>query len=99
MQLRRRCFVFDSLSAAQNGQIQVIKKEEQFAPIKNAEGEDSIETSKKLMLERSKNWLNSAGIKCDGKIEISPLFAPTQSISLKSAEKKHHIFLVKNTMG
>ena len=78
---------------------QVIKREEQFAPIKNAEGEDSIETSKKLMLERSKNWLNSAGIKCDGKIEISPLFAPTQEYFIEECRKKHHIFLVKNTMG
>ena len=78
--IKAEMFVFDSLSAAQNGQIQVIKREEQFAPIKNAEGEDSIETSKKLMLERSKNWLNSAGIKCDGKIEISPFVCPNPRV-------------------
>ena len=97
--IKAEMFVFDSLSAAQNGQIQVIKREEQFAPIKNAEGEDSIETSKKLMLERSKNWLNSAGIKCDGKIEISPLFAPTQEYFIEECRKKTPYIFSKKHNG
>ena len=81
-------FVFDSLSVAQNGQIQIISRDEQFAPIKNAKGEDSIATSRQLLLDRGKSWLNAAGIKSDEKIEISPLFAPTKEYFIEECRKR-----------
>lgn len=86
--IKAEMFVFDSLSAAKNGQIQVISREEEFAPIKNAKGDDSIQTSSQLLLERGKNWLNAAGIKGYEKIEISPLFAPTKEYFLEECKKK-----------
>ena len=98
--IKAEMFVFDSLSVAQNGQIQIISRDEQFAPIKNAKGEDSIETSRQLMLERGKNWLNAAGIKGDEKIEISPLFAPTKEYFIEECRKKLPLtFLVKDQWG
>ena len=56
---------------------------EEFAPIKNAQGPDSLVSSQQLQIERASLWMEKAGIavprKPDGKpdltLEISPLFA------------------------
>jgi UDP-N-acetylglucosamine/UDP-N-acetylgalactosamine diphosphorylase len=58
-------------------------RSEEFAPVKNETGPDSIETSRKLMIARAASWLESAGLaipkKPDGSpdavIEIAPTFA------------------------
>ncbi len=97
--IKAEMFVFDSLSVAQNGQIQIISRDEQFAPIKNAKGEDSIATSRQLLLDRGKSWLNAAGIKSDEKIEISPLFAPTKEYFIEECRKRTPFNIEKKTNG
>ncbi|MBN1437340.1 MAG: UDPGP type 1 family protein [Sedimentisphaerales bacterium] len=76
-------FVFDALPLAQRSIIYEIDRKEQFAPIKNATGTDSVESSQQLQIERAAAWLERAGITVprkpdgavDAQIEISPLFA------------------------
>jgi len=76
-------FVFDALPFAEKSIILQTPRTEEFAPVKNAAGPDSPQTSKKLMIARAADWLDSAGIfvpKCpDGSpdclIEIAPSFA------------------------
>lgn len=76
-------FVFDALSRARATAILEVNREEEFAPIKNATGEDSPDTARHLMMEFYAKWLEAAGAHVprdsDGRLgdllEISPLFA------------------------
>lgn len=76
-------FIFDAIPAADRSIILEIDRNEQFAPVKNATGEDSAEVTRRMMIERAAVWLESAGIrvprKADGSpdcvLEIAPSFA------------------------
>jgi UDP-N-acetylglucosamine/UDP-N-acetylgalactosamine diphosphorylase len=73
-------FIFDALPEAKNVLILEADRNEQFGPVKNAEGEDSPASCRHLMIERAARWLNSAGIpvphtadgQADCVIELSP---------------------------
>lgn len=76
-------FIFDAIPMAQNPIILQTLREEEFSPVKNATGVDSVETSRRDQCRRAARWLEQAGVsvprKADGEpdamIEISPLFA------------------------
>ncbi|MEN6427980.1 MAG: UTP--glucose-1-phosphate uridylyltransferase, partial [Phycisphaerales bacterium] len=76
-------FIFDAIPLAQRSIILEIARGEQFAPVKNATGEDSAEVTHRMMIERAAAWLESAGVKVPRKpdhspdcvIEIAPSFA------------------------
>lgn len=80
--IKLESFVFDALPFASKSIILEILNQE-FAPVKNATGPDSIETAKTAMVARAASWLESAGgsipEKVDGSpdcvIEIAPSFA------------------------
>lgn len=79
-------FVFDALPFAQNPIIIETAREDDFSPVKNAEGIDSPQTSRDDQLRQAARWLKAAGeeLACDEtglpalSIEISPLFADSQ---------------------
>ncbi len=76
-------FVFDALPKAEKSIILETSRVEDFAPIKNAEGIDSPQSSAELQTQKAANWLESVGVeipqKPDGTphcvLEISPLTA------------------------
>ncbi len=76
-------FVFDALPLADTSIILGIDRDDEFAPIKNASGVDSLQSSQIMQIQRAARWMEKAGIsvphKEDGSIdcliEISPLFA------------------------
>ncbi|HPJ34041.1 MAG TPA: UDPGP type 1 family protein [Spirochaetota bacterium] len=71
-------FVFDALPVAEKNIILETRREEEFAPIKNASGADSLQTAQGLMNSLYRKWLTAKGVKipeCVKAIEISPLFA------------------------
>jgi UDP-N-acetylglucosamine/UDP-N-acetylgalactosamine diphosphorylase len=76
-------FIFDAIPLAENSIILEIERSEQFAPVKNATGEDSAESTRWMMVERAATWLESAGVKVPRKpdgspdcvLEIAPSFA------------------------
>lgn len=70
-------FVFDVLPFAEHSLVVETERGEEFAPIKNATGNDSAITSQQLQQERAKNWLRAHGVKVSdtSTVEISPLIA------------------------
>lgn len=76
-------FVFDALPLAERTLVWATRREEEFAPAKNASGADSVATAQAAMIDRAARWLEAAGVavprKSDGSpdatIEISPLLA------------------------
>ena len=75
-------FVFDAFAEAKHYAIMEVRREENFAPVKNAEGVDSPASSREMQTNLFAEWLEAAGVKVpkkggkpDGKLEISPLFA------------------------
>ncbi len=70
-------FVFDALPLTSSSVTLEVRREDEFAPVKNATGEDSLESSKQMQSELHRSWLDSAGrtISPDAAVEISPLFA------------------------
>ncbi len=79
-------FVFDALPLAQRSVILETMRSEEFSPIKNSNGADSLATSLYDQVRRWAVWMEKAGIKvprdADGQvataIEISPLFADSR---------------------
>lgn len=70
-------FIFDAIPLAKKTCCMEISREEEFAPVKNKQGDDSPETVRKIMSDIHKNWLKDAGIEAapQVRVEISPLFA------------------------
>jgi len=76
-------FVFDALPLASETVILETLRSEEFSPIKNAVGTDSLNTCLHDQVRRAAAWLEAAGVKvprdADGQIaaaiEISPLYA------------------------
>ena len=76
-------FVFDALPFAKNPLVIETSREAEFAPVKNAEGADSPQSSKQDQLRTFARWANAAGanVAVDPSglppfaFEVSPLFA------------------------
>lgn len=91
-------FVFDALEFCESSIVLETRREEEFAPIKNASGIDSAESSRALQSARAARWLASAGVevpmKDDGTpdctLEISPLTA-LEPADLKQARLPERI--------
>ncbi|MGR3309645.1 MAG: UTP--glucose-1-phosphate uridylyltransferase [Candidatus Brocadiales bacterium] len=89
-------FIFDALQRTKNSVVMEVVREDEFAPIKNAEGDDSPATARQAMINMFGRWLNEAGVKnipldVDGVIEISPLYALDVE-ELKSKFPKDTVF-------
>jgi UDP-N-acetylglucosamine/UDP-N-acetylgalactosamine diphosphorylase len=77
------CFIFDALALADRSLTMQVQRVEEFAPIKNAEGEDSPASSHRIQSDRHGAWLEAHGTQVprrgdgsvDAKIEIGPLAA------------------------
>lgn len=70
-------FLFDALPMAEKSMTLEVVREEEFAPVKNLTGTDSLESSRELQSALHAAWLKNLGIEVDPgvSIEISPGFA------------------------
>jgi len=75
-------FIFDAIPLAASPQFLETSREEEFAPLKNASGADSIATCAAGMIEQHSRWLETCGLRVPRqggrpryRVEISPLFA------------------------
>jgi UDP-N-acetylglucosamine/UDP-N-acetylgalactosamine diphosphorylase len=81
--VKLEAFVFDALPLARNALLLEIDRGEEFSPVKNATGVDSLETSQRDQVRRAARWLEAAGVSVprrpdgepDALLEISPLLA------------------------
>jgi UDP-N-acetylglucosamine/UDP-N-acetylgalactosamine diphosphorylase len=81
--IKLETFVFDAVPLASKSIVLETLRSEEFAPTKNATGVDSVQTTRRMMVERAAEWLESASLtipkKPDGSIdcviEISSGFA------------------------
>lgn len=74
--LKFELFVFDALPLADRYLAVQVERADQFSPLKNATGADSLDTVKRDTIARATKWLAAAGIDAAGHpVEISPLFA------------------------
>ena len=100
-------FVFDAIPLAENAIVYETRREEEFSPVKNAEGSDSPATCRRDQVRRNARWLEAAGVtipkKSDGEpdcvIEISPLYASSEEalkakpLPFKTIEAGQSIYL------
>lgn len=71
-------FVFDALPLTERNIVVETVREDEFAPVKNKAGVDSVETARSLMSDLFKRWLYKRGISVPDAVdvlEISPLCA------------------------
>ncbi len=76
-------FIFDVLPLAERWAVVETSRREEFAPLKNATGDDSPETAKGAISDLARDWLEAAGVQVSRRpdgvttfaLEISPLFA------------------------
>lgn len=76
-------FVFDGIPLASSSIVVETDRVDEFAPVKNQTGNDSIVSSKQIQTMRAARWLEAAGVEIprrpdgsiDAVIEISPLTA------------------------
>jgi UDP-N-acetylglucosamine/UDP-N-acetylgalactosamine diphosphorylase len=91
--IKFEAFIFDALGLCKKSLVVETARADEFAPIKNATGEDSPATSHQLQVDRAGAWLESVGVKVprradghvDAKVEISPLTA-LEAGDLKKAQ-------------
>jgi UDP-N-acetylglucosamine/UDP-N-acetylgalactosamine diphosphorylase len=85
-------FIFDLVPAAEISLGLEIDRIAEFAPVKNAEGSDSPETTRQIASDYYTRWLESAGvgthIAAGHLIEISPLFAATEEQFIANWDKR-----------
>ncbi len=72
-------FIFDALGFAKESVTLEVPREEEFSPVKNADGADSPASARRALLNRDRSWLALAlpgrEIPENFEVEISPLFA------------------------
>ncbi len=75
--------MFDAIPLGENALVLYTPREEEFSPVKNAEGTDSPATTRRDLLRRAARWLEACGCAVprdaegepDALLEISPAFA------------------------
>ncbi len=71
--IKLEMFIFDVFPFAKNFKVVQVERNQEFSPLKNKDGADSPETSKRDILALHKTWLEKAGATVTGDVEISPL--------------------------
>jgi UDP-N-acetylglucosamine/UDP-N-acetylgalactosamine diphosphorylase len=73
-------FIFDVLPLARNPLMLEVERAEEFSPVKNASGVDSVETAHRDQVARACRWLESAGVAVprqpDGRPDVTVCISP-----------------------
>ena len=85
-------FVFDALALARNPLLLEVDRAEEFSPVKNATGEDSLATAVRDQVRRAARWLETAGVEIPrkpcGEPEITIEIAPAYALDADDVKKR-----------
>lgn len=72
--IKLEAFIFDAFALADHHATLDVPREDDFAPVKNATGNDSPQTARAALLAQGKRWLEAAGATVIGDfgVEVSP---------------------------
>lgn len=81
--IKLESFIFDALPLANNPMVLDVLRAEEFSPVKNATGVDSLESARRDQIARAYRWIENAGVTLpvndngepDATIAIFPSFA------------------------
>lgn len=77
-------FIFDVLPLANNPLVLEVDRAEEFSPVKNATGVDSLETAQRDLVRRSCRWLAQAGVsiprRADGEPDVTVVVSPLRAM-------------------
>lgn len=72
-------FIFDCFPLMEQMALLEVEREDEFAPVKNKEGQDSPDTAREMLYHLHRKWLLAAGVEenqlKDQPVEISPLLS------------------------
>lgn len=96
-------FVFDAIEYALKPVVVETLREEEFSPVKNAEGDDSPATCRDDQLRQAVRWLRAASCPVPADtlglpafaIEISPLFADSEQALFDKRDRLHNLDFTK----
>ncbi len=87
-------FIFDALPLARNPLVLEADRSEQFSPLKNATGPDSIDTCRRAQIERAAAWLTAAGVPVprnpDGSPDAVLEFSPRRFLDPEDVAQQAH---------
>ncbi len=77
-------FVFDAIASA--GKVLHVEcaREREFAPVKNRDGVDSLDSARELLDAEFRRWLRAADVDVQGRVEIAPLVAIDEAEATES---------------
>ncbi|MBU0719337.1 MAG: UDPGP type 1 family protein [Planctomycetes bacterium] len=85
-------FIFDVLPLAGNPLVLEVERAEEFSPVKNATGVDSLETSQRDQVRRACRWLEQAGVdvprKPDGEPAVTVVILPSFALDAADVRAK-----------
>ena len=87
-------FVFDVLPLAKSPLLLAVDRAEEFSPVKNATGVDSLATSRRDQNERACRWLAAAGVtlprKPDGTPDVTVTIMPSFALDAEDIAQQIH---------
>jgi len=85
-------FIFDALELAENPLVLEVERAEEFSPVKNATGVDSLETSQRDQVARACRWLEAAEVQIprnpDGTPACTVVIAPSFALDAEEVKEK-----------
>jgi len=85
-------FVFDALPLAKDPLVLEVDRQEEFSPVKNAKGVDSVESAMRDQVCRAVRWLEEAGAKIpkghDGEPGITVEIAPSYALTAEDVARR-----------
>jgi len=85
-------FVFDALPLARHALLLQVDRAEEFSPVKNTTGVDSLETAVRDQIRRAARWLAAAGMEIprtpDGELNLTLEIAPSYALDAEDVKRR-----------